>query len=270
MNFVKRTLTAIVLLPLLYVCILYFSDAVFFGIVQVIILLALIEFYQLPRKKFIFPEKFLGVVIAFCISATFILQDFPLGAGLASAFLILIVYFVLITNSLEKLMAYPVSAALTFFGPLYLGFTLNHIFLLRKDYGPNIIFFVLTVVFVGDTGAYLIGKFWGKHKLAPLSSPKKTWEGSAAGIITGILGGGVIHHVFFPELMSLPGVIFFSIAIQVAAQFSDLGESMFKRAAGVKDSSNLLPGHGGFFDRVDSLILVLPVFYYLIKYAGMN
>ncbi len=270
MNFIKRTLTAIILLPILYVCVQYSSNAVFFGVVQIVIFLALIEFYQLPRKKLIFPEKFLGVIIAVCISTAFIWPAFSLAAGLTAAFFIMIVIFVLKTNTLEKLMAYPVSAALTFFGPLYLVFTLNHIFLLRKEFGPNVIFFALTVVFVGDTGAYLIGKFWGKHKLAAITSPKKTWEGSISGIITGILGGYGISQLFFPELMSLPAVFIFSIAIQVTAQFSDLGESMFKRAAGVKDSSNLLPGHGGFFDRVDSLILVLPVFYYLIKYAGMK
>jgi phosphatidate cytidylyltransferase len=270
MNFIKRTLTAAFLLPLLYICVKNFSDAVFFGIVQIVILLALIEFYQLPRKKFIFPNRCLGVVVVLCMGAAFFWKAFSLEAGLTAAFLIVIVTFVLVTNSLEKLMAFPVSAALTFFGPLYIGFTLNHIFLIRRDYGPNVIFFVLTVVFVGDTGAYLIGKFWGKHKLNPLISPKKTWEGSVAGMITGILGGWGITQVFFPELMSLPAVFIFSFVIQVAAQFSDLGESMFKRAAGVKDSSHVLPGHGGFLDRVDSLILVLPVFYYLIKAIGLN
>lgn len=270
MNFLKRTLTALILLPLLYICIHYFSDAVFFGVVQVIILAALIEFYQLPRKKFIFPERTLGIVIAFLLSASFIWHRLPLELALFTTLLIAVVYFVLTAGSLERLMAYPVSAALTLFGAIYLSFTLNHIFLLRKEYGPNVIYFILAVVFIGDTGAYFVGKLWGRRKLAAFISPKKTWEGSAAGVVTGILGGLGIHQVFFPALMPIHAVIVFSAVIQAAAQFSDLGESMFKRAAGVKDSSNLLPGHGGFLDRVDSLILALPVFYYLIKFSGIN
>jgi len=270
MNFIKRTLTALILLPLLYISVQYLSDPLFFGIIQAVLLTALIEFYQLPRKKFIFPDRVLGVIIALILGASFIFPEWTLEAALLCSLAAAIIYFVITTRTLEKLMAYPVSAALTFFGAVYLSFTLNHIFWLRKDFGPVIIYFVLVVVFVGDTGAYLIGKFWGRRKLAPLTSPKKTWEGSAAGILTGIMGGLGMQQIFIPELMSPSAAVFYSAVIQIVAQFSDLGESMFKRASGVKDSSHLLPGHGGFLDRIDSLILVLPVFYYLLKYSGIS
>jgi len=125
------------------------------------------------------------------------------------------------------------------------------------------------VIFIGDTGAYAVGSWCGRHKLVPLASPRKTWEGSFGGVVFACLGGAAAQQILLPEAALWKAVIF-AFVVHFIAQVSDPLESLFKRAAGVKDSSNILPGHGGFLDRVDSLILAGPLFYYLLKYIGMS
>ncbi len=92
-------------------------------------------------------------------------------------------YYLFTLKDIDKLVQFPASIALTFFGVFYLSFTLNHFNLLRDEYGPYYIYFILAVIFIGDIGAFLIGRKWGKHKLAPLASPKKTWEGIVGGFV---------------------------------------------------------------------------------------
>jgi phosphatidate cytidylyltransferase len=210
----------------------------------------------------------LGFAIALIIAFSFYFEAFPLEFALFVALFICGVYYVLTINTLEKLKSFPPSIALTFFGALILSFTLNHFLLLRQDYDPNGIYFLFAVIFVGDSGAYFIGKPFGRHKLAPLASPRKTWEGSVGGVVFACLAGIAAQQIFLPEAVMGKAAVF-AFVVHVFAQFSDPLESLFKRAAGVKDSSNILPGHGGFFDRIDSMILAAPLYYYLLKYIGM-
>ena len=270
MNFLKRTATAAVMLPMVFVCVQYLPRAWFFGFIQVFILAALVEFYRLPGKKKIFPEWGIGILLALLIGLSFYFYVFSLELALYSGLLIFAVYYIFVIDRLEKLVHFSASIALTFFGAIYLSFTLNFFIWLREEHGPYYIYFLLAVITVGDTGAYLIGKPWGRHRLVPMASPKKTWEGSIAGLITGGLAGLLMHQLLLKNDAVLWKAVVFALVIQVVAQVSDPLESLFKRAAGVKDSSNLLPGHGGFLDRVDSLILTAPLLYYLLLYIGMN
>lgn len=270
MNFLKRTATAAVVLPLVFVCVQYLPRVWFFGFVQVFVLTALVEFYNLPRKKKIFPERGIGILLALMVGFSFYFHVFTLGMALYFALLIFAVYYIFVIDRLEKLVHFPASIAITFFGAIYLSFTLNFFIWLREEHGPYYIYFLLAVITVGDTGAFIIGKLWGRHKLVPMASPKKTWEGSIAGLLTGGLAGLLVHQLLLQSEAVLWKAVVFALMIQVIAQISDPMESLFKRAAGVKDSSNLLPGHGGFLDRVDSLILTAPIFYYMLEYIGMN
>ncbi len=269
MSLRKRTSTAVVLLALVFVCIQYSSEVIFFIVIQALILASLWEFYNLAIKRERDPRRILGFSVALMIAFSFFFEAFPLELALFAALLLTGIYYVLAMNKLEKLTSFPPSIALTFFGALILSFTLNHFIYLRQEYGSSWIYFLLTVIFVGDTGAYLIGKSLGRHKLAPLASPHKTWEGSVGGLLFACLGGIAAQQIFLPEATLWKAVVF-AFVLHVAAQFSDPLESLFKRAAGVKDSSNILPGHGGFLDRIDSMILAAPLYYYLLKYIGMT
>ena len=126
-------------------------------------------------------------------------------------------------------------------------------------FGPPVLLFVLVITWVGDTAAYSVGRSIGKRHLAPVLSPKKTWEGT----IASILGAFLVALVFSRFVnIPLPHLLGMAAAGNVAGQMGDLFESAFKRSAGVKDSGTLLPGHGGVLDRIDALILAFPVVWY--------
>jgi phosphatidate cytidylyltransferase len=125
--------------------------------------------------------------------------------------------------------------------------------------GPLLLLFVLVITWVGDTAAYFVGKSIGKHPLAPHLSPKKTWEGTVASFL-----GSLIVALVFARFMTvpLPHLLAMAAVGNVAGQVGDLMESAYKRSAGIKDSGSLLPGHGGVLDRIDALILAIPVVWY--------
>jgi phosphatidate cytidylyltransferase len=132
---------------------------------------------------------------------------------------------------------------------------------------------VLPIIWAGDTGAYSIGAAYGKRKMTPRLSPKKSWEGYAAGIFTAVLEGAFFSYAFTalgPQplgglITPLQGALM-GLALGILTPLGDLGESMFKRQSGLKDSSHILPGHGGFLDRLDSWIWGAPLGYFIIQY----
>jgi len=119
---------------------------------------------------------------------------------------------------------------------------------------------LLAAVWAGDTGALAVGKTWGRTRFAPLLSPKKSYEGAAGGLLAGVLVAAVLQRFLFPVL-PLGHVVAVAVLAGAFGQLGDLGESMLKRAAEVKDSSQLIPGHGGALDRMDSLLFAFPVLY---------
>lgn len=121
-----------------------------------------------------------------------------------------------------------------------------------------LVFLVVAIVAFGDSAAYFVGRKIGRHKIAPQVSPKKSWEGSLAGFLAGILTTAIWAWFRLGEIP--PELLALAAATAVTGQLGDLVESLVKRGAGVKDSSNVLPGHGGFYDRLDALILATPVF----------
>lgn len=119
--------------------------------------------------------------------------------------------------------------------------------------------YVMVLVWAADSGAYFAGRHWGKHKLAPQVSPGKTWEGLLGGLVLAVLVAWLFNHLVL--LHSSPKIVTFSAIIAVIASvFGDLTESMLKREAGIKDSGQLIPGHGGILDRIDSLTAAIPIF----------
>lgn len=130
----------------------------------------------------------------------------------------------------------------------------------RLDDGLAWIFVVLVISWCGDTGGYFAGKYLGRHKLYPLISPKKTWEGVVGGVVFAIAGLFVVRAVGLPALTPLDCVVL-GAGLCLAGVGGDLSESMLKRSFGVKDSGRIMPGHGGLLDRVDSVLFVSPLLY---------
>ena len=164
--------------------------------------------------------------------------------------------------------------AVTVAGIVYLGWLGSYLLDLRQlPQGGWWLMLVLPIVWGGDTGAYSIGAVYGKHKMAPRLSPKKSWEGYFAGLFTSVIVGAFFAYAFSvlgPQ--PLGGLItplqggFLGLVIGALAPLGDLGESMFKRQGGLKDSSNVFPGHGGFFDRIDSWIWGAALGYFVIQF----
>jgi phosphatidate cytidylyltransferase len=153
-----------------------------------------------------------------------------------------------ISSSALFLVAFPLSYAIRLHG--------------FSQQGPRLLLFALVITWAADTAAYFAGRAFGKHPLAPHISPKKTWEGSAASML-----GSLLVAYAFSYWIKIPPPHLFAMAVlgNIAGQMGDLLESAYKRSAGVKDSGGLLPGHGGVLDRIDALILCIPViWYYLI------
>ena len=136
-----------------------------------------------------------------------------------------------------------------------------------RELNPHWLMYGLLVNWAGDVGAYYVGRRWGRHKMAPRISPHKSWEGAVASVAASVLIAGAYLLHFVPWI-AVPQAVALTVAANAAGQLGDLTESAIKRGAGLKDSGDLLPGHGGLLDRVDSTLFSLPLIYAYLKLAG--
>jgi phosphatidate cytidylyltransferase len=151
-------------------------------------------------------------------------------------------------------------------GIVYIPVLLSFLILIRRESEGMIwIFYVLGIIFAGDISAYYVGSYLGRHKLNPAVSPGKTVEGAIGGLVGNLLAGAVGIIFFLPALSWPIGIAFF-LVLGIAGQVGDLFESELKRASSIKDSGGLLPGHGGFLDRIDALLFAAPVAYLFIVF----
>lgn len=142
------------------------------------------------------------------------------------------------------------------FGTLYLALPAVAMGRLHRI-DPWLPLLVFATVWLGDTAAYYVGSRWGRHKMAPVVSPKKSWEGAAASLAAGLLTAAAWSWAVFDRVA--PAVVALGGLTNAAGQFGDLAESLFKRGSGIKDSGRMLPGHGGMLDRIDGLLFAAPV-----------
>ncbi len=160
-------------------------------------------------------------------------------------------------------------------GPVYVGFLLGHGLAMRDltggdgDLGRAWLLFTLLVVFACDTGAFAVGRLVGRHPMAPRLSPNKTWEGAAGGFAVSV-GAALLVGVVFDLTVPLWQQALIGAVASVAAQAGDLTESALKRAANVKDSGSIMPGHGGILDRMDSILFALPAVFYMLLAVGLR
>lgn len=256
-----REVTALVIAPFAIYIIGWSHPYAFDATVALIGSLALYEFLILGRRKGYALPVALCIIVMLFIIAAFILEPISVEMGVFATLLVIPAFYVFTTADIDQ--ALP-SSAVAVTATLYVGMLGGSLIRLRNDFAPNVgpklVFFLLLVVWLGDAGAYYVGKRFGRHKLSPRISPKKTVEGLAGGITTSILTAVAIHYTFFPQFALLHAIIAGAI-LSLTGVIGDLAESMWKRSAAVKDSGSLIPGHGGFLDRFDSIFYTAPILY---------
>jgi phosphatidate cytidylyltransferase len=254
-----RELTALIAGPIAIWIVGWGHPYLFDATVALVAILAMHEFLALGRAKGYEVPVILCIVIMLIIMAAFILHDLSVELGMFTALLVIPASYVFGKRTLEE--ALPASAVAVL-ATTYVGMLGGSLIRLRNDFpdGSKLVFFLLLVVWLGDTGAYYVGKSLGKHKLSPRISPKKTVEGLAGGIAASVITAMIIHFTFFRTFPLLHAIIA-GVILSVAGVIGDLAESMWKRSAAVKDSGTLIPGHGGFLDRFDSVFFTAPILY---------
>ena len=283
-NLALRLLTASVLIPpLIWVC--YTGGLIFVAVIVAINIVAVNEFYGFITEKGATPHRVLGVAAAAAIPVIVYFGDAFLATSFLTAVLLTTMVLQLTKQQIREAIA---SVSATFFGVFYVGWLMSHAVSVRfisdhlsARYGaaaaidPQIGFFFMVLCLAAalgcDTGAYFVGRRYGRRRLAPTISPNKTVEGAVGGLMAGALFGAATKLFFdgvWPGALSadfpMSAAALFGLAIAAAGILGDLIESLLKRDARVKDAGSLLPGVGGVLDRIDSALLAFPVMYYLL------
>ena len=260
-----RIKTAIILL-IIGLSAVFLSNWFYFAFIAILLLFAAKEYTQIYQKGGYQPSLILilGFVLLLVLFRYLFIFEYS-DILLAAAFL-----FVMATHTIQYergVNTSPIDMAITLGGILYFGWLGGYfISIMFIPDGQWWLLLTISIIAFSDSGAYFIGRKFGKRKLAPRTSPKKTWEGLFGGIILGIIGGilvGLLFHQITQTINLINGFIL-GIVLSIITPLGDLGESMIKRQFNVKDSSNLLPGHGGAMDRIDTWVWAVCISYYLI------
>lgn len=238
---------------------IYLGDWPFAFMVCVLATIGLYEFARMAREKkqvFLFVPVLLGVWVM--LAGSYLQWENWTALG------ILVTFCIVFAVAVFRFPAFCVDdIAVNFLGLIYVGWTMAHLIAFDSlGNGRLLVLYLFVAIWSSDSGAYFVGRLLGKHKLCPRVSPKKTWEGSIGGVITTCVLLSLLNWYF--AMLPAIAVIAIAIVISVIGQIGDLIESLIKRYYGVKDSGNLIPGHGGILDRFDSIMLAAPVMYYCI------
>ncbi len=247
----KRVLTAAALIPPVIATVFFANQWIFCAVVVLVAILCYREYDGIAAAYGFGKPGLLGYV------AGFALLFWGWEAWLVVVFAALAA-FALSMRAADLAQALPRSALLVT-GVVYIFGAWRCAIPLHR-FNPHWLMFALIVNWVGDAGAYYFGRRFGKHRLAPRVSPKKSWEGAAAAVVVSVIVGGA-YLIYFVPGTAIAEAIAIAAAANAAGQLGDLCESAMKRGAGMKDSGSILPGHGGFLDRVDGTLFSLPVIY---------
>jgi phosphatidate cytidylyltransferase len=254
----KRVVTALLLIPFFCYIILWAPQWGFLVTVAAVAVLCFREYSELAALHGIAKPGLFGY------AAGLLLLLLP-GRDEAFFVLVAILAMALALRSREMARALPDAAALLL-GVVYVFGSLRCAVELRAI-SPYWVFFALSLNWAGDIAALYAGRLLGRHKLAPNVSPGKSWEGSIASTVASVVYAA-FYFSWLLKMTPLAEALGLTVVANVAGQFGDLCESAIKRGAGVKDSGNLLPGHGGWLDRVDSSLFALPVVYFVVSNFG--
>ncbi|MDP4200642.1 MAG: phosphatidate cytidylyltransferase [Bacteroidota bacterium] len=300
-NLSQRILVAVVGIPI--VVLVIFKPYSLLGLAIIFALLAVHEFYNLAKAKGFIPQVGIGMALTALIVLTFggmHLHDLlatlhiHVGADVETTALVpvLLILGTIVTLMAELFKGYPnplVQVSVTLGGALYIGLGLGgfygvheyfyiHAAMTRLDISPAQVsaqagyftILLLASIWICDSAAYFIGRSFGRHKIAVRVSPNKSWEGGIAGLIAAIATWIIAINVLDSLAeVSLTTAIAMGLITGVLGQIGDFAESMFKRDVGVKDSSALIPGHGGVLDRLDSILFIFPTTYVYLHLFGI-
>lgn len=278
----KRVATAVVLIPFVVVLVLFASTAWVAVALGVVTILAMLEYFSLGdaigHRAYRVWTLVCGALLIYLQWAVAIVPTYQFVGGLAlhrqmgrfganlegvqGAFWVFVLGLAVLTLWTRRPLVESLPAAgISSSALLLVAFPLSFAVRLHGlgQQGPWLLLFALVITWVGDTVAYFVGRAIGKHPLARHLSPKKTWEGSLASFLGSLAVGAAFRHWLN---VPVPALLAMAALGNVAGQAGDLLESAYKRSAGVKDSGGLLPGHGGVLDRIDALILAIPVVWY--------
>lgn len=269
----QRLITALILAPIVLVCLFALDPIPFAWFIGAVIVLAAWEWanladYQTQLQRItyaacigllVFVSSYLAVLwvllaaMLWWLTATVLVLSYPASATLWRSRQVKSVIGVLVLVPLWKALVFIRSASLESF----------------PDLSPLwVILYMLLLVWAADVGAYFSGKAWGKRKLAPQVSPGKSWAGAWGGLGTSVFLSLIATALLDGSTVFMLQLIMMSFLAGLISIIGDLTESMFKRSRGIKDSSQLLPGHGGVMDRIDSLVAAVPVFVFLLLAVG--
>jgi len=288
----KRIATAVVLIPVVLLLVLRAPIPVVAVVAAAMALVTVQEFLKLTESYGVEPQRlptYIFVGLFFLLLAVSAVGDAPQPSALKflleTAFACALAPFLFLTIAMRRAQmsgAYPAAAAASF-AFVYIALPMGMLVQLRQQWaGAFWLLYLLLIVWAGDIFAYFVGRSLGRHLMAPLISPKKTWEGAAASLAASLVVGSLLFShalqissfllrvgliqrrdgLFGLEKPEMWPIILLTIALNIAAQLGDLVESLIKRGAGVKDSGAILPGHGGMLDRIDALLFAAPVLWY--------
>ena len=263
----KRWITGLSALPFL-IFLVYRGGFFFATLICAASLVALWEYYRiLGAGKAKSPS---GIILwwGYGISCAIILSAYAVGVDLVLG----LVALNLVTIALISIFQFKTDRSVLdvilkqLQGIIYIPVSLGFLIFIREGHAGTIwVFLLLAIIFAGDTSAYYVGSYLGRHKLSPAISPGKTIEGAIGGLAANLAIGAIGKAFFLPDLPWSLSILFF-LAVGIAGQIGDLFESEMKRSSNIKDSSNILPGHGGILDRIDALLFASPVAYVFIRF----
>lgn len=256
----KRELIAVILLPVLYLYIMKLHSGFFLGLAAFSAVIALMEFYQMYSVKR--ALRLLGIISGLALLFLVYIEYREIHLPVTLFFLTAVIIRLLDSQKGIKNALNDLAPVIT--GFIYIPFMLCLLIAVREA-GPEWIIFTAGTVWASDSFAYYFGKRFGRRKLYSTVSPNKTVEGAAASVAGGIVAGTVIK-LFLIEGITIASSMAIGAIIGGIAILGDLSESMFKRDAGVKDSSSMLPEHGGMLDKLDGILFASPVIYILVSY----
>ncbi len=266
-NLILRTIFGAIYVALIVFSIVLGNHTFFSSLFLLFMVLAITEFYRINKADKLLTYS--GLILSVCvyILSGIILFNIAEGADTLhlAVYTTIPLFIIIVLSELFKKNANPITnwgLLLTQLCWILLPFICMLTIMSGNANSQKYLLFVFITVWTNDTGAYCVGSLFGKHKMIPRISPAKSWEGFLGGLVFSVTVGILLLYYpigFLTETLPLWKIIILTVSIVLAATFGDLMESLVKRTVGVKDSGNIMPGHGGMLDRLDSILLAVPV-----------